>query len=271
MNSNGKLIHFAEAYLTVGQKETEREHIERTLAHFEEVLRGQLGSTLLDIRLFGSYTRNTVLPRQYDPQSDVDILVVWDWQNKPEKPGNLRKRLLDILENAYPDALSQSDFPAVKLTFKHIKFDLVPALPIASHWANPQYHIPGPNDSWIVTTPTILKADLDYALSDSPNHPVLNVIRLMKYWNGTQGYPLPSYYLEEQVISTFHKQNVIEGLVYALSHVYYWYQCIPYNLWDATVQQQLGALLLDKPPKQGDEAIWTWLVEHLPALSEVED
>jgi len=71
---NNKLITFAQQQLVLGYTSTERERITGSLTQLQKVLNDKLYNEAKEVKVFGSYTRNTILPRIYDSNSDVDYL-----------------------------------------------------------------------------------------------------------------------------------------------------------------------------------------------------
>ena len=62
------------------------QHVARALARFASIVRGRLGESVLDIRLFGSHAR-----RNANEYSDVDIAVVLD-----EAGWEIRRDIIDL-------------------------------------------------------------------------------------------------------------------------------------------------------------------------------
>lgn len=203
MNINNKLTAFAQQELVLARNDTERGKIRASLSQLEKKLNDKLDNIEEFIR-FGSFTRNTILPRYYDPESDVDLMVVFNTNSWKKTPGTYRKNLHDVISSAYPYSISKKDFPAVKLELNHIKFDLVPAYYEESFWSNSRtYYIPGDADGWQTTEPN----DINQLLADKNQsygeNIVRNVIRLCKCWNAGAGYPFESYEMEKWILNRF--------------------------------------------------------------------
>lgn len=202
MNINAKLTSFAQNELVLGRNTTERERINKSLSHLEKLLQDRLGQKIEEFIRFGSFTRNTILPRKYDPQSDVDLMVVFNTSARKWSPGTYRKWLLDVVNSAYPNSVSKKDFPAVKLELNHIVFDLVPAHSEQTFFGSRIIRIPGPYDTWQQTYPNDINAELARKNQAYGGNMVRNVIRLCKHWNAASGYPFASYVLEEQLVNS---------------------------------------------------------------------
>lgn len=198
MNINSKLVAFAQNELVLSHNDTERSKIEASIGHLETILKDKLGEKITEFIRFGSFTRNTILPRKYDAKSDVDLMVVFDTSMQRFTPGTYRKYLNDVISAAYPSSVSKKDFPAIKLELNHIMFDIVPAY--CQDFIYQTYFIPGANDGWIKTTPNDINDRLKYMNVHYGNNILRNTIRLCKHWNAGAGYPLESYLMEKEMI-----------------------------------------------------------------------
>lgn len=76
---------------------------------------------------FGSYQRETILPRWADADSDVDFMVVF---NNPYnyQPQTFLNWLRAFAESKYPLSFKRQSFPTVVVELNHIKFEIVPAI-----------------------------------------------------------------------------------------------------------------------------------------------
>jgi hypothetical protein len=220
MSINNKLIAFAQQELVLAHNDTERDRIKGSIGQLEKVLKDKLGSNIKEFIRFGSFTRNTILPRYYDPQTDVDLMVVFNTTSGKKTPGTYRKNLLDVISVAYPNSLSKKDFPAVKLELNHIMFDIVPAY-IEEFWGK-SYYIPDSRDGWRNTTPNDLNEKLQNENQRYGNNTVRNVIRLCKHWNAGKNYPFESYLLEKRILDlSFYNEDTYSGFLHALNRVAY--------------------------------------------------
>lgn len=201
MNINSKLNAFAQQELVMARSDAERERINASLIHLEQILRNKLGGQVQQFIRFGSFTRNTILPRDYDPNSDVDLLVVFNIPSGTLSPGTYRKKIQDVIAAAYPSSISKKDFPVIKLELKHIMFDIVPAIYANDFWNKKLYNIPGPGDTWLTTEPNDLNKALSTANQRDGGNQLRNVIRLCKHWNAHAGYPQSSYLMEKEIIN----------------------------------------------------------------------
>ncbi|HZY36452.1 MAG TPA: nucleotidyltransferase domain-containing protein [Mucilaginibacter sp.] len=201
MSINNKLINFAQKELVLAHSATERDRIKRSLANLENILADKLGNHIAAFVRFGSYTRNTILPRKYDLRSDIDLLVIFNTETVHYAPDTYRKWLLDVINKAYPNSVSKKNAPAVKLELNHIMFDIVPAYYIAGRKNIINYYIPGKGGAWQSTVPNDINEALSKINQDYGGNIYRNVIRLCKHWNAGYGYPYQSYLLEKYILS----------------------------------------------------------------------
>ena len=207
MSINNKLVTFAQNDLVLSHNETEREKIKASIGQLEKVLKDKFGSNIKEFIRFGSFTRNTILPRKYDPESDVDLMVIFNTSTDRKTPGTYRKWLLDVVTAAYPNSVSQKDFPAIKLLLNHIMFDIVPAYCEEYFIGGKSYHIPSSNDNWRSTVPNHINNSLASKNTEYGNNVIRNTIRLCKHWNAGAGYPLESYLMEKDIINLTYWGN----------------------------------------------------------------
>lgn len=220
MSINSKLQIFAQQELVLGYNDTERERINASLAQLEKVLKDKLYNETKEIIRFGSFTRNTILPRKFDSQSDVDILVVFNTSIARKTPGTYRRNITDALSSAYPLSVVKKDFPTVKLELNHIMFDVVPSY-YEESWGSKTFYIPNANDSWRTTYPNDINNDLAQKNQSYGNNIVRNVIRLCKHWNASANYPFESYLLEKQIVNNvlWHGDNLFDKFISVLDNI----------------------------------------------------
>lgn len=207
---NNRLITFAQQKLVLGYNDSERERINGSLNQLEKVLKDKLYNEAKEVVRFGSYTRNTILPRLYDSNSDVDLLVVFNTNDGKKTPGTYRRNILNALSSAYPQSVVKKDFPTVKLELNHIMFDVVPAY-TEELWGK-TYYIPSANDSWRVTVPNEINSELAQKNQSYGNNIVRNVIRLCKHWNSSAGRVFDSYEMEKWIVDRtfFYGDNLYD-------------------------------------------------------------
>ena len=146
---------------------------------------------------FGSYKRETILPRRFDEDSDVDYMIVFKNTNN-YNPETYRTWLKKFAESYYSRSEIYKDFPTVVLELGHIKFELIPA--IQTLWG--PFQIPDNTayfNKWQLTNPFSLKDKITAA--NKLNCNIRPLIRVLKYWNARNGKPFASYQLEEKISS----------------------------------------------------------------------
>lgn len=219
MSVNNRLITFAQQELVISHNEAERERIKSSLGQLEKILKDKLGNNVKEFVRFGSFTRNTILPRKHDPNSDVDLMVVFNTSSGIKTPGTYRRNLLDVVSAAYPNSISKKDFPVVKLELTNIMFDIVPAYS-EEYWGK-SYYIPGSGDSWRSTTPNDINEDLSSKNQSYGNNIVRNVVRLCKHWNAFAGYPFESYLMEKEILGIYflHGDNLYDKFTSVLESI----------------------------------------------------
>ncbi len=221
MSINNALITFAQQELVLAHNDTERDNILRSLGQVEKVLKDKLSSEIKGIIRFGSFTRNTIIPRRYDPNSDVDLMIIFNTSQGKKTPGTYRKNLLEIISSAYPSSISKKDFPSIKLELNHIIFDLVPAYMEENMFIGKQYYIPDSSDGWRSTVPNDINDSLSQKNQNVGNNTIRNVIRLCKHWNAMANYPLESYTMEKQILNiTFWGSiDTYEGFLTVMNNI----------------------------------------------------
>lgn len=169
--------------------------------------------------LFGSYQRDTILPRVFDSNSDIDILVLFNTEDFDKlKPESYRVQLKKFAEYSYRNSFVAKDHPSIVLELNHIKFDLVPAI-FDVGWIYDSIEIPNKNGGWLETEPKKFSEEL-IRRNTKFNSIVKPIIRLIKYWNASQGYPFYSFDLEKQIADmNFNNDNYESGFLYAIKNL----------------------------------------------------
>lgn len=162
--------------------------------------------------IFGSYKRGTIISRDFDDNSDIDIMVVFGkkfegfsnfgFANEIKKPQTYLNYLKEFAESSYSRSEIYQSHPTIVLELNHIKFELIPA--ISDDFKN--FQIPNKQDwyhtqDWITTNPN----DLDGALEN--NQKLRRLVRVAKIWNAKQGHIYPSYELEKWIIKHSFRFN----------------------------------------------------------------
>jgi predicted nucleotidyltransferase len=219
MDINKHLIKFSQG-LVLGRTTTEKAGIDTSLNRLKATIDKELGSGIEEQLVFGSYTRNTILPRNYDPNSDVDLMVIFDTESKEFTPDTYRRRLYDVLSKNYPNSIIKKAFPVVKLELNHIMFDVIPAKRTNSWWSGESIYIPDRNNDWQETDPNDINDRLSEVNQKYGDNNVRNIIRLCKHWNAGFGYPFESYLMEKELIElNYNNEDTYSGFLYALDKI----------------------------------------------------
>lgn len=205
--------------LYISHGSTEKNSIDASVKYLTSNLKSYFGNQLIKTILFGSYTRGTIIPRKYDLNSDVDIMVVFNTELYNEKrPNTYRENLKRFVDYKYPKSISTKDLPSVMLTLSKIKFDLVPAI-ISSLWFSETLYIPKDQVEWQTTNPKEFNKELSDANQKYSNI-VKPIIRLLKYWNHRNNYPYDSFELEQIIAGMNFSGDTIEsGFYYAIDQL----------------------------------------------------
>ena len=146
---------------------------------------------------FGSFTRNTMLPRSFDPKSDVDYMVVFN--NVIYNPQAYLNKLKAFVTKYYHSSDIKQSHPTIQLSLNHITFELVPA----SHSQLYGYQIPSKDNilhNWMRTDPNAFNTELTSCNRNNQNM-IKPLVRILKYWNANAGYVFESYELEKQIVN----------------------------------------------------------------------
>jgi hypothetical protein len=211
VNPNGYLTRLARAAMV---RELERVNIQRSLSILQTRIAGYFreprsnASEVTRHFAFGSFTRGTMLPRNMDPLSDVDYLIIF--ANSNLKPQSCLDRLRRFVEKHYRKGSEiKQSHPTIILSLNHIRFELVPA--IETSWNGIQIPV---KDSlffdWSPTNPNEFNA----ALTDKnrENEDLIKpLIRITKYWNALNDYPFESYALEQKIVAHWKLLTVFAG------------------------------------------------------------
>lgn len=172
------------------------------------------GDDILDISLFGSYSRDTILPRKFDIFSDIDLMILFNHEQLQYTPETYRNKLKRFAEQRYSTSVVYKSFPTIVLELNHIKFDLIPA--IEEGFIFKSLKIPDKNNRWTVTDPNAFDAKLT-KVNSRYGYIVKPIIRLLKAWNASAGYPYQSYILEQKLAGlNFYECDYQSGFFYAV-------------------------------------------------------
>lgn len=151
----------------------------------------------------GSYERDTMIR----PLDDVDIFAVLNRDEWTDDYGNLPKpqAVLTKIKNKlnsisdYKDKVTQ-DRPCVTVTLKAINFDVLPSFEESfGGYLIPNYDL----ESWTYSYPEQLTNNLNDSHRNN-DYKLKDVIKAVKYWNRENKKLIPSFQIEETMISYFN-------------------------------------------------------------------
>ncbi|MFT7158047.1 MAG: putative nucleotidyltransferase [Parvicella sp.] len=167
--------------LFIKYKSKERGYIDEKIINFQKALKLYFEDDISDVLIFGSYKRDTILPRKFDEKSDIDVLVIFNQVQNKYTPETYRNQLKRFASNKYPRTTVLKDHPSIVLELSNIKFDLVPCRIYHSFFSS-YYQIPDKNGDWMDTYPKEFNEKLT-KVNNQYNSIVKPIIRLFKYWN----------------------------------------------------------------------------------------
>ncbi len=219
MNLNNHLTKFSRE-LFISHKSLEKQKVNTSVKTMKSKLGAFFGDKIDEVMLFGSYSRGTILPRKYDEKSDVDIMVMFNTEDYDKKnPETYRSNLKTFAKNMYPRQGSYKDLPSIIVELNNIKFDLVPAVSTNGWFWGQRFHVPDSGNEWQETDPKGFNDDLTSS-NTKYDSIVKPIIRLMKYWNASVGYPYDSYLLEQEIAGmNFKGDNIESGFYYAIEEL----------------------------------------------------
>jgi len=209
LSINGELTRLANEYY-ISNDSTEGKSIVSSLGFLTTKLKTHFGSDLKEILEFGSYKRDTILPRKYDDKSDVDLMLIFNHKAINVNPSTYRKHLHDFCDKYYANSTVYKSKPTVVLELVKIKYDLVPAYQSESIWSNSLItYIPQADTQWMTTDPHGFNKTLTDKNSNNSSL-IKPLIRLMKAWNAKAGYPIESFALEKEIVAMGYFCNTLE-------------------------------------------------------------
>lgn len=183
---------------TLVLSDDEQFKISTSISNLQAKLNNWFGNELNSHFRFGSSTRDTILPRKVDEDSDIDYMVVFN-NTQNFKPTTLLNRLKTFVETKYARSEIYRSHPTVVLELSHIKFELVPA--IKQYTWSETHFIPAPStdySDWVETNPSEIQRTVNDA-NNKNHYQIKRLIRLLKYWNVMNYKVYSSYELEENI------------------------------------------------------------------------
>jgi hypothetical protein len=179
----------------------EKISINSSISTLQSRLNFYFGDKISKQLIFGSYARETILPRSIDTQSDVDYMVLFP-HNSIVKPSSSIERLIQFSNKKYSTSEIVRSHPTSVLKLNHIMFELVPAYQNIFG----AYFIPAPKsnwEDWMPTDPIGFNQDINNKNKEN-KYLIKPLVRLIKYWNVKNGYIYESFLLEKQVVSGWY-------------------------------------------------------------------
>lgn len=209
-------------------KGNEKESINNSLNVFRERMKDYFYShemvNLQEIKIFGSYKRDTNLTQHADYSTDIDIMVVLE--NDGSTPQTYLDRVRRAVENKYSTSVIRQSTPTVVLQMQHIKFEITPAI-----LDGYLYKIKNNQNQWMYTFCATDLNNLSIANKNN-NYMIKPIIRLVKYWNVSKNYKsFSSYEIEKTIVNTYqeYKYQGYDTKEYLLTALNSLYSMITYN------------------------------------------
>ena len=199
---------------------SEKSSISTSVNTIKSRLTDYFGTNVTEKKLYGSYFRDTILPRKADEDSDVDLMVVFS-NPKGYIPQTFLNKLKDFAEHYYSRSEIYQSSPTIVLELCHIKFELTPA-----YTTYRAYNIPNNGSEWMYTDPDGFYSKLT-GCNKNNNYKVKPVVRILKHWNIQKNYrDLASYELEEMLANELmyaylHCTSYTDYLRFALNKIKY--------------------------------------------------
>ncbi|MDO1510773.1 MULTISPECIES: hypothetical protein [unclassified Neisseria] len=183
-------------------RDSEKDSIRRSFNTLDYRLKSYFGDDIGFVKKFGSYHRETILPRNYDSNSDVDILILFS--DKLYKPQTYLNKIRKFAEYWYSRSEIYQSNPTIVLKLNHIKFELVPCIE-AEWYESGNYKIPSKvsdYQDWLLTSPFEFN-DKIIQKNKLCNYKIKPLVRIMKRWNVNTEYPkiYSSFLLEEKIVN----------------------------------------------------------------------
>lgn len=201
LSINQYLLTLANETFRIKTSSSEATKIDASINHLKSTLTSYFDEAVIGVIEFGSYKRDTVLPKAVDQLRDVDLMIIFDHSNLMVNPITYRKYIQDFSDFYYPRSSSFKDKPTVVLEFNHLRYDLVPAYRDTDFFGDDLFYIPDSDTEWKKTDPYGFHDKLERK-NNNNKQLIKPLIRLLKDWNAKAGYPVSSFALEQYVVST---------------------------------------------------------------------
>ena len=154
----------------------EKNRVSNSLETIKSRLSNYFGSDVTERKVFGSYSRGTILPRKADDNSDIDLMVVFS-NPYGYNPQTFLNKLKNFAEHYYSTSEIYQSSPTIVLELQHIKFELTPAYKSFS-----TYYIPKNQSDWMITDPDGFNETLTECNKNNGSK-IKPIVRLLKLWN----------------------------------------------------------------------------------------
>lgn len=199
---------------------SERSSISTSVDTIKSRLTSYFGSSVTEKKLYGSYVRETILPRKADEKSDVDLMVVFS-NPYGYQPQTFLNKLKEFAEYYYSRSEIYQSSPTIVLELNHIKFELTPA------YVNyGLYYIPKSSSEWMYTDPDGFYSKLTECNKNN-SYIIKPIVRILKHWNIQKNYrDIASFELERKIAEElmyayFSCTSYTDYLKYALEKIKY--------------------------------------------------
>lgn len=189
-------------------KENEKLKIETSLSFLKKGLfENDIGCSLEETFAFGSYSRETILPRRINEESDIDYMLVFENGFPEFLPETYLNKIRRFAEEHYPNSWVHQSKPTIQIDLKHIRIELIPGIRCIGGIL--EYMIPGKDySSWIKTS----LFNTLYKLTQVSK----NIIRLLKYWNIQNNTLFDSFELEKRILEQTQRYYAREENIISL-------------------------------------------------------
>jgi len=201
--------------LSKPEKELIEKDIATLIVQFNKWSRHNL---VKEIKIFGSYARKTILSRKHDPDSDVDVMIIFKDAFNTTKE-TYYDILHDFAKKNYGKCIVK-DEPSIVLNRSGINIELTPGV---EKGASINLQIPTVNNQfldWTWTDPFELIKEVEFYDTKIYDGRLRQLIRLFKFWNVSTGHHYPSYKLEYYLtrLSYIH-MDFFEMFCHAVTHL----------------------------------------------------
>jgi tRNA nucleotidyltransferase (CCA-adding enzyme) len=184
-----------------------RQRIDTSIEYFKQKIWGEFQDRLLEVVVFGSYSRETNICN--DDEEDVDIVVIY--KTRELQPDTYLKQIKTFCEDTYNRSKIYQDHPTIVIDMEHIKFEIVPSVYVSTGVVK----IPAPKSKelrWVNTNPKELLTKVQTKDRNNKNL-IIPVIRILKYWNTLNDRTFTSFQIEKAIIEKPYTSTTIREYV----------------------------------------------------------